>query len=83
MAHLCRRPGLAQKSEPRRFVTHIPFTNDLQRHRTPQIDIKRLVGDTHSAATQLDWSASLIQHHFIVLKSPNLRRTFRIAKAAC
>jgi hypothetical protein len=42
MAHLCRRPGLAQETEPSRFVTQISFANDLQSHRTTQIDIERL-----------------------------------------
>ena len=46
----------------------------LQRDRTPQIDIGRLVGHTHCPTTQLDWSAIRIQHHFIVLKSASLRR---------
>jgi hypothetical protein len=83
MAHLCRRPGFTQETKLCRFVTQVPFANDLQGHRTPQVDIERLVGDTHSSPTQLDRSAIVVQHHFIVLESTNLRRTFRIPRAAC
>src|SRR6516164_7914635 len=75
MAHLCRRPGLAQKSEPRRLIAQIAFVTDLQCHRTTKIDIERLVGHTHSPTPQLDRSASLVQHHFKVLESAKLLRT--------
>jgi hypothetical protein len=83
MAHLCRRPGLAQKSELSGFVTQISFANDLQGYRAPEIDIEGLVGDAHRAPAQLDWSAIRIQHHFVVLESPNLRPTVSLSSAGC
>jgi hypothetical protein len=76
MVHLCRRPGLAQKSELSGFVTQISLTDDLQGHGTTQINVERLVGHTHCPTTQLDRPASFVQGNFIVLESPNLRRTF-------
>jgi hypothetical protein len=48
---------------------------------TAQVNVERLVGHTHGAAAQLDWSTFLAQHHFICSNPPNLRRTFLIARA--
>jgi len=83
VAHAGRRTCLAQETKLGRFVTQITFANDLQGHWTPEIDIERLVGHSHSPTTQLNRSAIGIQHHLIVLESPSLRCTFRIPGAAC
>ena len=78
-----RRTGFTQKTKPRRFVAEIFFADDFQGHGVSQIDIEGLVGDTHSAATQLDRSAILIQRQFIVLKASNLQRTVCLPGAVC
>jgi hypothetical protein len=59
----------------------ISFAYDFQSYRTTQVDIERLVGDTHSPTTQLDRAASLIQHHLVVLKPSSLRRALRFPGA--
>src|SRR5580704_17090526 len=69
-AGCCAR--LAQKTKARQLVTEIAFANNLQGHRATQINVERLVGDAHSAATQLDRSAIIVQHQFIILESANL-----------
>src|SRR6516164_3153061 len=74
---------LAQETKLGRFVAQISFAYDLQSHRTTQVNVKRFVGDTHCPTTQLDWSASRIQHHFVVLESPNLRPTVSPLSAGC
>jgi hypothetical protein len=45
MAHAGGGTCFAQKAKPSRFVTEISFANDLQRYRTTQINVERLVGD--------------------------------------
>ena len=57
MTYLCRRPGLAEETKASLFVTQITFANDLQGHRTTQVNVERLVGDPHCPTTQLDRSA--------------------------
>jgi hypothetical protein len=63
------RPRLAQKTKPRRFIPEVSFVNDLQCHRAVQIDVERLVGDSHRTATQLNRFLVFAQHQLIVLKS--------------
>src|SRR5271157_4843008 len=75
MPQLRRCAGLAQKTNPRRFVTEIFFADDFQCHRAVQIDVKRLVGDPHRTATKLDRFPVFARHQLIVLKS--LHRLFR------
>ena len=43
-----------QKAKASRFIAEISLTDDFQCHETTQIDIERLVGNAHSAPTQLD-----------------------------
>jgi transposase len=74
---------LAQETKPGRFVTHISVANDLQGHRAPQVNVKRLVSDAHCSATQLDRSAMLIYHHLIVLKRTYLRPTVSLLSGTC
>jgi hypothetical protein len=83
VAHAGGGTCLAQETKLGRFVTQISFAYDLQGNRTPQIDIERFVGDTHGPTPQLDWSASLVQHHFIVLESSSLRSTVSLFSAGC
>src|SRR6516164_9303422 len=64
-----RRAGFAQKTKPRRFISEILFADDLQRHWAAEIDVERLVGDPHRAATQLDWFPVFAHHQLVVLKS--------------
>ena len=66
---------LAQETKLCRFVTQISFANDLQGHRTPEIDVEGLVSDAHGTATQLDRFPVFVHHQFIVLKA--LDRLFR------
>src|SRR5271157_5733147 len=75
MPQLCRCAGLAQKTNPRRFITEIFFADDFQCHGAVQIDVERLVSDAHGTATQLDRSPVCARHQFIMLKS--LHRLFR------
>ena len=74
---------LTQKTKLGRFITQISFANDLQGYGASQINVERLIGHTHSPTTQLDRPTLVVQHHFIVLESANLRRTFRIPRAEC
>jgi hypothetical protein len=67
--------GFTQKAEPRRFITDVPLTDDLQCHGATQIDIERLVSDPHCAATQFDRFPVFAHHQLVVVKS--LRWLFR------
>jgi hypothetical protein len=69
-----RCPRFTQKTKSRRWITHILLANDLQRYRTPQIDIERLVCDAHRAPTQLDRFPVVTRHQLVVVKS--IRRLF-------
>src|SRR4029077_18928992 len=64
-----RRPGLAEKTKPCRFITEISFTDDFQSHWAVQIDVERLVSDPHRAATQLERFPVFTRHKLEVLKS--------------
>jgi hypothetical protein len=66
------RTRFAQKSLPCRLVAKMFFVDDFQSHRTPQIDVERLVGDPHRTATQLDRFPVFAGHQLIMLKA--LRR---------
>jgi hypothetical protein len=74
---------LAQETKPCRFVTQVPFANDLQGHRTTQVNVKRLVGDAHGSTAQLDWSAIVVQDYFIVFESANPRPNVSLLGASC
>src|SRR5215471_6708883 len=69
MPNAGRCTRLAQKTKPRRFITEISLTDDFQCHRAVQIDVERLVSDTHRTATQFDRFAIFTRHQFKVLKS--------------
>lgn len=69
-AGCCAR--LAQKTKRADSSPRYRSLITLQGHRTTQINVERLVGDAHSAATQLDRSAIIVQHQFIILESENL-----------
>src|ERR1700730_9185138 len=64
-----RHPGFAQKTKPRRFITEISLGDDFQRHGAVQIDVERLVGHPHRAATQLDRVPVFARDQLIVLES--------------
>src|SRR5215467_6381834 len=74
MPNTGRRPRLAQKTKPRRFVTEILFADDLQRHGAAEIDVERLISDPHCASTQLDRFPVFARDQLVVLKS--LQRLF-------
>src|SRR5208282_4637205 len=78
MPQLRRRAGLAQKAKPRRLITEILLADDFQCHGAVQIDVDRLVGDAHRAATQLERFAVFTVDQLIVLKS--LRCLFRCCR---
>src|ERR1700751_6025202 len=63
------RPGLAQKTKPRRFITEIALADDFQRHGASQIDVEGFVSDPHRTATQLDRFPVLGHHQSVMLKS--------------
>jgi hypothetical protein len=67
-----RRSGFAQKAKPRRFITQISLANDFQCYGAAQLDVERLVSDSHRTATQLDRFPVFARHQLIRLKS--LRR---------
>src|ERR1700746_313921 len=64
-----RCAGFAQETKPRRFITEILFADDLQRHWASEIDVERLVSDSHRSATQLHRVAVFARHELVVLKS--------------
>src|SRR5271165_5839241 len=64
-----RCAGLTEKTQPRRFIPEVFFVDDLQCNRAVQIDVERLVGDSHRTATQLDRFPVFTLYQFIVLKS--------------
>src|SRR5271165_7409498 len=70
-----RRTGFAQKAKPRRFIAEVSLAYDFQCHRAVQIDVERLISDSHRTATQLDRFAVFALYQFIVLKS--LHRLFQ------
>src|SRR5271166_1672659 len=78
MPQLRRCAGLAQKTNPRRFITEIFLADDFQYHGAVQIDVERLVSDAHGTATQLDRFAVFTRHQLVVLKS--LRWLFRYCR---
>ena len=63
-----RRARFAQETKPSRLVTEVSLADDLQGHRTSQIDVERLVSNPHRAATQFDRLTSLVGHQFVVLE---------------
>ena len=54
---------------PGRFVPNELGVDDLQRYRTPKIDIDRLVGDSHCPAPKLDRYSVLVLEDPVVLKT--------------
>src|SRR5260370_21106441 len=66
-AGCCAR--LAQKTKARRLVTEISFANNLQGHRTTQINVERFVSHAHRAAAQLDWCPVIALRQLIVFKA--------------
>src|SRR5271157_4704424 len=75
MTNAGRRTRFTQKTKPRRFIPEVFFADDFQCHRAVQMDVERLVGDSHRTAPQLDRFPVCARHQFIMLKS--LRRRFR------
>src|SRR5215468_11675569 len=69
MPNAGRRPRLAQKAKPRRFIPEILFADDLQRHRASEIDVERFVSDPHRTATQLDRFTVFARYQLVVLNS--------------
>src|SRR6516162_928819 len=69
MANAGGRTCLAQKAKSRRFITQIPFANDLQRHRASEIDVERFESDPHRTATQFERFPVFARHQLVVLKS--------------
>ena len=49
MTNARRRPGLAQKPQPRRLLPEIFSPDNLQCHLAAQVDIDGFVGNTHGA----------------------------------
>ena len=74
-----RRTRFPQETKPRRFVTEIFFADDFKCHGASQIDVKRLVSDTHRTATQLDRFSIFVQHQFIMLESMRYARGFYLS----
>src|SRR6266404_8784391 len=69
MPQLRRRTGFAQKAKPRRFIAEVSLADDFQCHRAVQIDVERLISDSHRTATQLDRFAVFAPHQLVVVKS--------------
>src|SRR6516165_498094 len=69
MAQPSRRPRLAQKTKPCRFIAEISVADDFQRHRAAQINVERLVSDPHRTVTQLERFAVFARDQLVVLKS--------------
>src|SRR6516165_6169451 len=69
MPNAGRRPRLAQKTKPRRFIAEISLVDDFQRHRAVEIDVERFVSDPHRTATQLDRLPAFARYQLVVLKS--------------
>src|SRR6516165_1366251 len=69
MPNAGRRPRLAQKTKPRRFIAEISFADNFQRHRASEIDVERFVSDPHRTATQLDRFPVFARYQLVVLKS--------------
>src|ERR1700693_1867627 len=67
------RPGFAQKTKPRRLITEISLADEFQCHGASQIDVERLISDTHCAPTQLDRFPVLIGHEFVVFQATRYR----------
>src|SRR6202008_739234 len=63
------RARLAHKTKSHRLVSEIPFVNDLQCHRTVQIDVTRFIGHTHRPATQLDRTSVFALQQFIIVET--------------
>jgi hypothetical protein len=51
MSDAGRRAGFPQKTKADQLVIEISFVDDLQRHRTLQIDVESLVSDPHATPT--------------------------------
>ena len=76
MADAGRRARFTQETKSSRLVTQVAFADDLQRHRTLQIDVERLVSNPHRAATQFDRISILVGHQFVVLEPIGCARGF-------
>ena len=60
---------LREKAKLRRFISEISLADDLQRHWASEIDVERLVGDSHRTATQFNRFTVFTRHQLVVLKS--------------
>src|SRR5208283_5465829 len=58
-----------QKTKSRRFIADIFFVNELQGHRTPEMNIERLVGYTHRTPAQFDGFPVFALHQLVVVKA--------------
>src|SRR5271165_1296421 len=69
MSHFCCGSCFPQKTKHRRLVADISFTDQLECHRKPQIDIESFISDAHCTATQFDGFPVFARHQLVVIKS--------------
>ncbi len=63
------RASFAQKTMSRRFILEISLADDFQSHGAVQIDVERLVSDTHGTTTQLHGSAVGVGSYLVVTQA--------------
>jgi len=69
---------LQYKTPASRLIPDKPGANHLQRHRTSQIDIDRLVGHSHRTVTQLKGRSILSGEDLVVVESGRRRGVDRV-----
>ncbi len=68
MTNTGRCSGFAHKSTPGQFVANESGVDDLQRYRTPKIDIDCFVGHPHRTTAQLDGHPIFVGEDLVVLE---------------
>jgi hypothetical protein len=69
MVHAGCCPGFSQETAPGRFVPEELCTNDLERHRGPEVGINGFVGNSHATASELHRGSIFVFEDRVVLKT--------------
>jgi hypothetical protein len=63
------RTRFPQEAKPRRLVNEIFFADDFESHGATQIDVERLVSDTHRTPTQFHRLPVFVRHQLVMLQA--------------
>jgi hypothetical protein len=73
MPHSGGRSGLPEKTLARRFVFEQPGIQKLERHRTAQINIQRLIGHPHRPTAKFLQGPTFSHQNFVMFEDSLFR----------